>query len=164
MRKTSLIALTAAVLLVPTAVLATNSRFAPVDRQVIATRHDDHVFSSTQWRGLVTAKTECPAHERGMATVSLSLEGGSAPVQVRVKSVPLDSEDAAEPFIARPGAVPFSVGGRSDSGAFTFMADVGGASNNTARQLSVQVRVPSGNPATVTASSLSVLYGQGSCG
>lgn len=154
-------ALTGAVLLlvfaaVPAAVFAgvAASGSGRVDRQLAAASRNLATTSSTGWTDLERLDVGCPSSALATATLSVAMEAGSAPVEVRVRAEPLADLDAT-PRTAAPGVVPFSVTG-ADSRTFTFSARVNDADHG--RSLVAQWRSPSGEPATITARSMRVLY------
>lgn len=166
MRRISVAAVAAVLALVlPAAVWAAGADGSrPVNQQVVQASGADVTTASTQWRDVIAAEAWCPTNHLGVATVSLSLKGGSAPVVVRVQGRRLPEPEYGEHDVltARPNAVPFAVTA-SDSRAFTFSVPLD-QSGGVGRRVVAQWRSPSGRPATITASSLHVVYARSESG
>ena len=147
------------VITLPAAVwAAATAESQPVNQQVVTVRSDDITTSSAKWTDIVEVEAWCPANKLGVASLNLSIKGGSAPVLVRVlaERLPQPNFGDADVLTARPNAVPFAVSA-SDSRSFTFSAPLD-RSGGVGRRLIAQWRSPTGRPARVSAATMHLLY------
>ena len=160
MRRTPVVLAAALVVMtLPAAVwAAATGDSQPVNQQVVSVSGDDLTTSSTKWMDVIEVEGWCPANKLGVASVNLSLKGGSAPVLVRVQAerLPEPNFGNADVLTARPTAVPFAVSA-DDSRSFTFSTPLD-RSAGVGRRLVTQWRSPTGRPATITAATMHLVY------
>jgi hypothetical protein len=158
-----------AIVLIPTLVLAARGDGGGrVDVQGFAWTTDVASTSSTEWvsiPGIRDVSAACPERGGASATVSLEVQGGSGPVEVRVRmneiggAVPIGEKPPGR--VMRPGPVTIgsgSAGADVQSHSYTFVASrIPGDHGAT---FDVQWRSPGGTTATIRKATLRVLWNQ----